>query len=219
MVAGTISRTPNTTAHGRSMQRIGLLGGTFDPVHNGHIGLAEQVAKVCELDEVWLIPAQRSPLKVRIPTSDHHRLAMLSLALTDLPNLIISRVDLERPAPSYTTDTVETIRSQIGSGPALFLIAGADVLRDLPNWHEADRLLSLCEVLVAWRPGYPKNLPVDLLVSLPTAQSKVTIVPMTIQDVSSTIVRQRLARGYSIHSLVHPAVERYIRHHDVYATY
>ncbi|MAG35198.1 MAG: nicotinate (nicotinamide) nucleotide adenylyltransferase [Dehalococcoidia bacterium] len=201
----------------RRRHRLGLLGGTFDPVHNGHLALATQVAATSKLDEVWFIPAQRSPLKARIPTSDRHRLAMLALALRDQPRFVISRVDLDRPAPSYTTDTVEAVRAQVGEGPALFLIAGADMLLDLPDWRDPDRLLSLCRVLAASRPGYPKEVPADLLAALPAARSRVAIVPITKRDISSTLVRERLACGRSIHSLVAPAVEEYIREHRLYA--
>ena len=81
---------------------------------------------------------------------------MLDLVLQDRLRFAVSRVDLDRPAPSYTTDTIAAVRAQVGAGPALYLIAGADILLDLPDWRDPDRLLSLCRVLVAWRPGYPR---------------------------------------------------------------
>ncbi len=203
---------------GRRRVRLGLLGGTFDPVHNGHLALATQVARASNLDAVWFIPAHRSPLKVRRPTSDHHRLAMLALALQDQPRFAISRVDLDRSAPSYTTDTVEAVRAQVGAGPALFLIAGADMLLDLPDWRAPNRLLSLCRVLVAWRPGYPQAVPAGLVAALPAAQSRITVLPITMQHVSSTLVRDRIAAGRAIHTLVPPAVAAYIREHHLYVT-
>ena len=141
--------------HGRQLHRLGLLGGTFDPVHNGHLALAVQVATTSNLDAVWFVPAQRSPLKAHRPTGNRHRLAMLDLALQDRHRFAVSRVDLDRPAPSYTTDTVAAVRAQVGAGPALFLIAGADMLLDLPDWRDPDRLLSLCRVLVCVAAGLP----------------------------------------------------------------
>ena len=202
--------------HGRRMRRLGLLGGSFDPVHNGHLALADQVATASNLDAVWFVPAQRSPLKARQPTSNCHRLAMLDLALQDRPRFAVSRVDLDRPAPSYTTDTVAAVRAQVGAGPALFLIAGADMLLDLPDWRSPNRLLSLCQVLVAWRPGYPQAVPAGLIAALPAAQSRMTVLPITMQDVSSTLVRDRIAAGRSIHALVPPAVAAYIHEHRLY---
>ena len=204
--------------HDQRRRRIGLLGGTFDPVHNGHLALAAQVAAASNLDAVWFIPAQRSPLKVHRPTGNRHRLAMLDLALQGRPRFAVSRVDLDRPAPSYTTDTVAAVRAQVGAGPALFLIAGADMLLDLPDWRDPDRLLSLCRVLVAWRPGYPQGVPAGLIAALPAAQSRITVLPITMQHVSSTLVRDRIAAGRSIRGLVPPAVAAYIREHRLYVT-
>ena len=201
---------------GRRRRRLGLLGGTFDPVHNGHLALAAQVAAASNLDTVWFVPAQRSPLKTHRPTGNHHRLAMLELALQDHPRFAVSCVDLARPAPSYTTDTVAAVRAQVGTETALFLIAGADMLLDLPDWRDPDRLLSLCRVHVAWRPGYPQEVPAGLLAALPAAQSRMTVLPITMQDVSSTLVRDRIAAGYSIHALVPPAVAAYIHEHRLY---
>lgn len=200
----------------RKMRRLGLLGGTFDPVHNGHLALAAQVAAASNLDAVWFIPAQRSPLKAHRPISNRHRLAMLDLALQGWPRFAVSRVDLDRPAPSYTTDTVAAVRAQVGPGPAIFLIAGADMLLDLPDWRDPDRLLSLCQILVAWRPGYPQAVPAGLISALPAAQSRITVLPLTMQDVSSTLVRDRVAAGCSIHALVPPAVAAYIHAHRLY---
>lgn len=202
----------------RKRRRLGLLGGTFDPVHNGHLALATQVAATSNLDAVWFVPAQRSPLKAHRPTGNRHRLAMLALALQDHPRFTVSRVDLDRPAPSYTTDTVAAVRAQVGASASLFLIAGADILLDLPDWRDPARLLSLCRVLVAWRPGYPQELPASLLAALPAAQSRMTVLPITMQAVSSTLVRDRVAAGRSIHGLVPPAVAAYIREHRLYVT-
>ena len=200
----------------RKMRRLGLLGGTFDPVHNGHLALAAQVAATSNLDAVWFVPAQRSPLKAHRPTGNRHRLAMLDLALQDRPRFAVSRVDLDRPAPSYTTDTVAAVRAQVGADPALFLIAGADILLDLPDWRDPARLLSLCRVHVAWRPGYPREVPASLIAALPAAQSRMTVLPIAMQDVSSTLVRDRVAAGRSIQALVPPAVAAYIRKHRLY---
>ena len=202
--------------HGRVIRRLGLLGGTFDPVHNGHLALATQVAATSNLDSVWFVPAQRSPLKAHRPTGNRHRLAMLDLALQGWPRFTVSRVDLDRPAPSYTTDTVAAVRAQVGAGPALYLIAGADILLDLPDWRDPDRLLSLCRVHVAWRPGYPREVPASLIAALPAAQSRMTVLPIAMQDVSSTLVRDRVAAGRSIQALVPPAVAAYIRKHRLY---
>ena len=135
-------------------QRIGVLGGTFDPVHLGHLAIAEE-ARVClPLDLVLLLPARVQPLRQGGQVSSpEHRAAMLERAILGNPALVLSRVEFERPGPSYTVDTMVLLRERYPRGSEFFFILGSDALADLPHWKEPKRLLALCQLVVFPRPG------------------------------------------------------------------
>ena len=138
----------------RATVRVGVFGGTFDPVHVGHLSIANAALEAIPLDRVIFVIARRSPLKERGPVAaEADRLAMLELAVADEPRFSVSRIELERSAPSYTVDTLEAL-----AGPDdLFLILGGDAIAELPRWRDPGRIAELATVVVAERPGAPER--------------------------------------------------------------
>ncbi len=134
--------------------KIGVLGGTFDPVHRGHIMMAEEAMKSLGLSEVLLVPAGQpiSKMKDRL-TPAEHRLQMLRLAVAEKPHLKVSTMEIERPGPSYTVDTIAELRKKYGSQDEIFFILGWDSLAQLPDWREPARIISMCSLVAVPRPG------------------------------------------------------------------
>ncbi len=198
------------------IRRLGILGGTFDPIHHGHLVAAQEVQYRLALDRVLFVPAGRPPHKPHRPISPiHHRLRMVELAIAGNPHFALSRVDAERPGPCYTVDTLQLLRSEWGAGPAFFLIIGADSLADLLTWYRPQRLLELCELAVVARPGIQVDLP-RLEEDLPGLTGRVHPVPMPLLEISSSDLRARVRAGQPISYLVPPAVEAYIREQGLY---
>lgn len=196
-------------------RRIGVLGGTFDPVHNGHLHIAKELREALGLDGIIWVPAGRPPHKSgQIVSSDRDRLAMLELALTDPPSDEISTIDLDRGGPSYTADMLELLRDQVAPASLVFLM-GEDSLRDFPTWRDPDRILRAAELAVAGRPGIDTDLEV-VVATIPEVRGRVHIVPTVEVPFSSSDVRERIQEGASISGLVPPAVERYIHEHGLY---
>jgi len=136
-----------------ALRRAAIYGGTFDPVHNGHLEVARGVLKLFELDEVLFVPACVPPHKVGI-SSAFHRFAMLALATEEEPQLRLSTIDLDNPDRPYAVDSVERMQSEIGSTCRLFFMIGADSWSEITTWHEWQRLLKMCDLIVVTRPGY-----------------------------------------------------------------
>jgi len=187
--------------------RIGILGGSFDPVHAGHVGLAVAARERLRLDRVLLVPAASQPLKPRgavAPAED--RYAMVLLAVRGRPGIEASDLELRRAGPSYTVDTLREVRRGLEPGDALLLLLGADALRDFPRWREAAAIPALAEVVAFPRPGVrPPRLPAGI-----RAERVET------QDVSSTEVRRRVAAGKGVEDLVGPEVAAYIAVRGLY---
>lgn len=186
--------------------RVGVFGGSFDPVHVGHLGVARAAARVLNLAEVLLVPARAQPFKTGgHHASPEHRLAMLRLAVRGDATLVVDERELHRPGPSYAVDTLDALRA---ARPAdrLFLLVGADAAWDLPAWHGADRLVTLATVVALTRPG----------VTVPTHPFIGHTLSVPAIAVSATDVRARCARGEPIESLVPRAVARYIASHGLY---
>ena len=183
--------------------RIGVFGGTFDPVHVGHLAIALAALQSVPLDRVLFVPARRSPLKDRDPiASVADRVTMLEAAIAGEPRFTLSRVELERDGVSYTVDTLETLRSQ----GELFLILGSDALADLARWRTPDRIRELATLLVAARPGAPEPDPVH--------RARAFDAPRL--DISSRELRARAARGMSLRYLVPDAVWEHIQRRHLY---
>ena len=196
--------------------RVGILGGTFDPIHFGHLVAAEECLCRLRLAKVLLIPAGQPPHKRRRPISPpEHRLAMVRLAAADNPGLEVSTIELERQGPSYSVDTVAAVREQLGPAAELYFIVGTDALPELLSWYQPHRLLQLCVLAVVSRPGYPFDLS-PVLAVLPNAAERIVHVPAPELDISSSELRARVAAGLPIRYQVPDAVERYIRERGLY---
>ena len=195
--------------------RIGVLGGTFDPVHNGHLHVANALREALDLERILWVPAGQPPHKTgQIVSSDRDRLAMLDLALSGSAADQINTIDIERSGPSYTADTLEILTACLA--PArLFFLMGEDSLRDLPTWHDPERLLRAAELAVAARPGVDADL-ASIARQIPSVQSRVHLVPTKEIAISSSEIRRRVGEHQSIHGLVPPPVEAYIRDHGLY---
>jgi nicotinate-nucleotide adenylyltransferase len=196
--------------------RIGLFGGTFDPPHLGHLILASEASAQLHLDRLlWVLTPSPPHKRGLVITPLKHRLAMLELAIAGDPSFELSRVELERPGPHYTLDTVERIQADFPSADVILLIGG-DSLRDLPTWHRAADLVAACrEIGVMRRPGDPADL-AALEGPLPGIRSKVRFVNAPLLEIASSEIRRRAASGEAFRYYVSPAVYEYIRRRGLY---
>ena len=198
---------------------IGVLGGTFDPVHNGHLIVAEEAKTQLNLAEVIFVPAGQPWLKADRPISPaEHRLQMLRLAIADKPYFKLSTIEIERAGPSYTIDTIAELQGQLGNGDELFFILGWDSLAELPQWREPKRLIKMCYLVAVPRPGYPRPKLKALEASIPGISQRVMLMKEPEIDISASVIRDRGARGLPIRHLVPEAVNRYIKEHGLYVT-
>jgi nicotinate-nucleotide adenylyltransferase len=195
--------------------RVGVLGGTFNPPHIGHLICAQEAWLQLELDQVLLIPAARPPHKqVEEEPGAEHRLELCRRAVQGDPQLEVSPVEMDRPGLSYTVDTLELLHSRAPDNE-LFLIVGGDVAAGLPGWHEPERVLSLARLAVAKRPGTPRDAVDDALASL-NGGGRADFFRMPRVGISSTLVRRRVRCGEPIRYLVPDAVAEYIEEHRLY---
>lgn len=197
--------------------KVGIMGGTFDPVHWGHLIVAEEVREVLGLGEVLFMPCGQPWLKLERPiTPAVHRVEMVRLAIDTAPQFKISELEVNRPGPSYSVDTMVEFREQLGAGAELFFIVGCDALVDLARWKEPERLIQLCTLVAVPRLNF--SLP-DLRVlerSVPGVSQRVIYVSAPIIDISSSRIRERVGKGLSIRYLVPEKVEEYIRREGLY---
>lgn len=211
--------TGKPTPHRRT---VGLLGGTFDPIHHAHLIMAEEVRTTLGLAQMVFIPAGEPPHKMsRQVTSAYHRMAMVELAIAANPHFTISRVEVDRSGPSYLVDTLHLLHEQWGPESELSFIIGWDSLEDLPSWYKPREILDqLAHLIAVRRPGYVDDMAYNdkLEARLPGLHDKLTVVPLPQLDISSTDIRQRVAQGRPIKYQVPEAVEHYIQAHDLYQT-
>ena len=199
------------------VMKIGVLGGTFDPIHNGHIAIAEESRRSLGLDEVRFVPSGQPYLRTNGPVlAAGHRLEMVRRALTGRVGFKVSSIEIERPGPSYTVDTLAALRTGLDSGDELYFIMGWDKLPELPEWKEPARLLDLCFLVAVPRPGSdPPDL--EALESLlPEISRRVRILDAPRLDISASLIRERIKHGRSIRDLVPGAVADYIREEGLY---
>ena len=195
--------------------RLGVLGGTFDPVHLGHLILAEVGREQLRLGRVLFVPAGQPWRKAgRAVAAAEYRLAMLRLATRGHPAFEVSSIELERAGPTYTVDTLEALRRE-NPGAELFFLVGIDALLDLPNWREPGRIVELATLAVAQRPGERLDLG-EVSDRLPEVASRLVQLEMPLIDISASAIRERVRKGFSIRYLVPDAVEAYIREHGLY---
>lgn len=199
--------------------KIGVLGGTFDPIHNGHFAVAEQAAARLKLAEVIFVPVGQPWLKreQRISPSEH-RLQMVRLAIADKPYFKMSAMEVERAGPSYTVDTIAELRGQLDAGDELFFILGWGSLAELPRWREPARLIQLCRLVAVPRPGSPTPELEALESDIPGISRQVILLDKPQIDISASVIRQRVARGLPIQHLVPESVAEYITQHRLYLT-
>ena len=200
--------------------QIGVLGGTFNPIHVGHIAVARAARDDLGLDEVLVIPAANPPHKLGVPIAPaDDRLAMVELAVAGEPGLAASRIELDRPGLSWTVDTLSALLDDArvaGRDVALTLILSADAFAGLATWQEPARLLRLARVAVAPRPGHARPSLDDLPHDLRALAVGTTFLDGPNVDVSATDIRRRVAAGLPIDGLVAPEVARYIEAHHLY---
>jgi nicotinate-nucleotide adenylyltransferase len=195
--------------------RLGVLGGTFDPPHHGHLILAEVARDQLKLERVLWVPAADPPHKQgQTITPADHRLAMLQIALRGNPNFMLSRADVDRPGPHYTVDLMDILASEYPQA-AWFFLMGGDSLRDLPTWHQPSRLIEQCVLAVMPRPGVTYDL-AELETRFPGIADRVTFLNAPQVDIAASEIVQRVLAGQSIRYLVPLGVEGYIETHRLY---
>jgi nicotinate-nucleotide adenylyltransferase len=187
---------------------IGVMGGTFDPIHYGHLVAASEVAHRCQLDEVVFVPTG-TPWQKAPPSPAEHRYLMTVIATAADPRFTVSRVDVDRPGPTYTSDTLADLRAQLGPGVALHFITGADALRDFPTWRDPERILAQSRLIAVTRPDHAIALD-----GLPS--QAITVVAIPALAISSSDIRERVRHGMPIDYLVPQGVAAYIRKHQLY---
>ena len=190
-------------------KRVGIFGGTFDPIHIGHLIIGQEIMLQCALDRVVFMPAREPPLK-RTMASAEDRAMMVSLAVRDYPGFELSRFELSRPGKSYTIDTLRHLHRNMSENPKIFLIIGADNAVEMGDWFDPEGVLDLAHVLVAERPGFERAR-VD-----PAFQSRMQFVETPLLDISSTAIRERVRTRKPISFLVPDAVADYIRTQGLY---
>ncbi|MBD7976002.1 MULTISPECIES: nicotinate-nucleotide adenylyltransferase [Pseudomonas] len=208
-------------------RRIGILGGTFDPVHIGHLRGALEVAELLDLDEVRLTPSARPPHRGTPQVSAEDRLAMVQCAVQGVTPLTVDDRELRRDKPSYTVDTLLSLRQELAVHDQLFLLLGWDAFCGLPSWHRWEELLDHCHILVLQRPDADSEAPDELRnllagrsvsdpLTLNGPGGQISFIWQTPLEVSATQLRERLASGRSIRFLVPDAVLAYIHAHGLY---
>jgi len=215
-------------------QRIGVYGGTFDPIHNGHLKVAEAILEAFGLDRLLFVPAALPPHKRKQTiSSPFHRLAMLALATADEPKIFVSTIELESPSRPYTIETLGRLQTELHP-VRLFFVMGADSFKDVTSWREHERILSEYDVIVATRPGYrsDENIAAHLA---PQLQARIVdlrggrnpsdenlssplsyLTDYAAVDVSATDIREAAGQGRAIDDLVPPAVAAYIAKYELY---
>ena len=199
------------------MLRIGVFGGTFDPVHVGHLIAAERATELLHLDEMLFIPAGEPWFKSDEPVTDaEHRLNMVRLAVESNPRFRACGVEVARAGPSYTVDTLEQLHSSTPDGAEFFLVLGLDALAEIHRWRRPERVFELATVVGVSRPGAEFD-PNALDTALPYSAGRVIMLDVPLVDVGATELRRRAAEGNSLRYLVPDSVEEYIREHRLYS--
>lgn len=215
-------------------RRIAVLGGTFDPIHNGHLEIVRAINRNLRIDQLLIIPANRPPHKTNHEIAGpYHRFSMAVLASLDEPRVLVSTIELEMPERPYTFETVERLQGEFGPETRLFLVVGADSFEEINTWRESARLLSSTDLVVVTRPGHDvksshlderfRSTVVDLRerkdgveVGGTLNEHRIYVADYVNNPVSSTEVRQRVRDGESIDGLVPAGVAAYIEKYELY---
>jgi nicotinate-nucleotide adenylyltransferase len=206
---------------------IGLFGGSFDPVHQGHVATAGELRSRFGFEEIRFLPAARSPLKAGV-TANEHRLAMLRLALADKEGLTVDEDELHQPPPSYTIDTLRRVRSEIGPEQPLVFILGLDSFLELPRWKDWQALTDVAHLLVVSRPGSPPHFSPELAAWLAPRRTdapgdlarnphgQVLLAATAPHAIASRTIRAAIRAGQDTSNWLNPAVRDYIDRHHLY---
>lgn len=198
-------------------RRIGVFGGTFDPIHIGHLVAAEEVRFEYNLSRVVFVPAGSPPHKQGLEiTPPEHRLAMVELALQDNPHFTVSTIDVDRPGPSYTVDMLTLLHQQWGTETDIYFMMGRDSLADLPKWHEPQRLLDLAYLVCVDRPRYEVDMDA-LEKAIPGITARLVFVSIPGIAFSSSDIQRRVRSGRPIKYQLPEAVEAYIYAQNLYS--
>ena len=222
--------------------RVGLVGGTFNPIHLGHLLIAEEARERLGLEEIVFIPTGQPWMKEGCPlTPPHHRLNMIRLAIQANPFFRVSSMEMDRPGPTYTVDTLSELHNQTGGSDDLYLVLGVDSLREFPRWKQPEKILELCSLVASPRPGYPEmdqgflkgihpsattvrptrssksvNDPLHSEPRLDISDNKLVFLEGPLVDISGTEIRRRVSQGMSVRYQVPDDVERYIYCYGLY---
>lgn len=210
-------KTPEAIGHGPpAALHVGILGGSFDPVHIGHLILAEEAREQLDLALIYFVPAGDPPHKRdRRLAPVEERLRMVELAVADNASFRLSRVDADRPGPHYTIDMVQIIQNQLPPGSELYFLMGFDSLADLPKWHQPAQLIAACHLVALTRPDIELDWE-QLEAALPGIRDRVTLLDMPELEIASHQLRERVRQGRSLRYLVPDAVREYIRAQGLY---
>jgi nicotinate-nucleotide adenylyltransferase len=196
-----------------SERRLGVMGGTFDPIHYGHLVTAEQARWQFDLDEVMFVPTGQPWQKPECVSSGDDRHLMAVIATASNPAFTVSRIELDTPGPTYTVDTLRRLRAELPAGTSLYFITGADAVLQILTWKDPEEVLRLAEVIAATRPGYDLS---NLEAVLPAEAHRVHVMRIPALAISSTELRTRVAAGGSIRYLVPDGVAQYLAKRGLY---
>ena len=195
-------------------KRLGVMGGTFDPIHHGHLVTAEEARAQFSLDEVLFVPTGRPWMKAHDNVSPaEHRYLMTVIATASNPRFNVSRIEVDREGPTYAVDTLRQLQDEQGAGTELFFITGADAMLEILQWKEPEELFDLARFIAATRPGYDLN---TFSRGSPAHEARVSVMPIPALAISSTDIRARVAEGRPIQYLVPEGVEYYIEKVGLY---
>jgi nicotinate-nucleotide adenylyltransferase len=203
-----------------SQRKTALFGGTFDPIHKGHIDVARSAFDIIGADRLIFVPARRSALKRELPVaSGSDRLHMTRLAIAGIERFEVSNRELQRPAPSYTIDTVRHFQQEFGPNTEIYWLLGADSMGELPRWHKIQELIDTCFLTCMYRAGYePPDFScfADSLGAERVKKLRDNIIETPLIDISSTQIRARLAKGRGADDMLNSEVAEYIREKKLY---
>lgn len=209
------------------ISRIGVFGGTFDPVHNGHLQLAHQAIEEVDLDQVMLIPAASPPHKNKVITPMKHRVAMLEIVCRDSDHLLCSSIENDLPKPSYTVDTLSELQQRFPKNTDIFFIIGSDAFLELLTWKAYLTLLSMVQFIVSPRIGYPDHLLYSFLNTIgytftgnrwqaEDSKKNIVLLSRSPQGICSSEIRKTIAQSGDTATMLHPDVARYIQKNSLY---
>ena len=196
-------------------EQVGVFGGTFDPIHFGHLAIAEEARAALGLSQVIFVPAAHQPLKSRAPELAEQRLEMVRLACADNPAFRVDDLELRRPPPSYTIDSLTSLHDRFGTEVEFWFILGADAAHDLLRWHRIEQILALTRLAIVGRPGHHFDL-MALQATLPALVGRAMIIHGPRLEISSSDLRRRLSEGLPVRYQLPESVRHFILTHQLY---